>query len=213
MKEKIFKYIALAFIILIGLNLIGAFGINIWGMFDSYKRSQKNEIQGQTREELEKEYPLEEIYFPRIDSLILNHPKQALIFIEKVENEYPGNDQVLLKKGIAYSYLDSIDLALKTFKASMELRGFRYPKILGHIAWAHKEKGEIDSAFAYLEEAADMNEDFILQIAHLYKSTGDSVNAIQAYSQVIKNWEDSNLALQRWKNIQYLKKTIDSLKH
>ena len=155
LKEKIFKkYIALAFIILVGINLIGAFGINIWGMFNSYERNQKNSIQGQTREELEKEYRLEEIYFPKIDSLILKNPKQALEFIDnKVLLQYPDNDDVLMKKGVAFSYLDSIDLALKTFHSSMKMSGHRYPRILGYIAWAHKEKNQRDSALFYLQEA------------------------------------------------------------
>ena len=179
-------------------------------MFETHKSNQK--YKGQTKEEIEKEYKLEGIYFPKIDSLILNNPEKAIEFIENVQNEYPKNDQVLLKKGIAYSYLDSTDLALKNFKNSMKLRKFRYPKILGYIAWTYKEKGQIDSAFAYLNEAAAMNEDYVLQIAHLYKSSGDSVNAIKTYLKVIKNWEDSNLAVQRWKDIEYLNKTIDSLK-
>ena len=212
MKRKYIYIIAVIFLIGFGINYIATIGINIWGF---NKIQQTNERYKQFEipyEEYVAQQQYDEYYRPKIDSLLEVNPKAAIKYIDKVISKYPKEYFLELQKGVAYYKLDSFEIANEQFKKSMDKNGREFPRAQGYSGWALAELGRYDEAIVELKKAAEVNSDYIFDIATVYEMKNDIPNAIKYYEIEIENMKKYN-ALKYYKDIEELTKKVAELKN
>jgi len=93
----------------------------------------------------------------------------------------------------------------------MLFSGYESPRILSDIGLIYLKQKENEEALKYFKKAAEINEDYYIDVAEFYEIQRDYPNAIKHYNIVLENWENSNMQLAWFKEIQNLKKKISDL--
>ncbi|EDM44611.1 hypothetical protein SCB49_13605 [unidentified eubacterium SCB49] len=193
------------------INYIASVGVNIWGLNELQQINDRYEQSDISYEEYVAQQHYDEYYQPKIDSLLEANPKAAINYIDKVISKYPKEYFLELQKGVAYYKIDSFETANIQFKKSMDKNGREFPRALGYSGWALAELGRYDEAIIELKKAAEVNSDYIVDMAMVYEMKNDIPNAIKYYQLEIENMKNLN-ALRYYKDIEYLTKKVAELK-
>ena len=176
MNKKLVYYIAIAFLVIVSINLLmGLFGVG-YGVTKLFESNENSEI-------VNSELNYHNDISPKIDSLIQVNPRLAIQNIDKFIKEYPTIYFLELQKGMAYYQLDSFELAIREFEKSMTKSGYEYPRALGYIGWTLIETGKFEEGIERLIKAAEQNSDYVRDIALAYYEQEDWENAILYYEK------------------------------
>ena len=192
MKKKYVYIIAIIFLVGIGLNYLGVFGLGIWGMSEQSEREKRyrgNEI---PQEEWIAEERYKNYYEPKVDSFLKANPSQAIIYIDQIIKKYPEKNFLNIYKGMGLYRLDSFELAHKEFKKAMKKAGYEYPTALGNSGWALAKMKRYDEAIYEFKKAIKDNSDYVYDLAEVYEIKGDFRNAIELYQKEIEKIETRN---------------------
>ena len=211
MKPKTVRNIAIIFTAVILISIISAIGVNIWGFSKQIEYDRKNSKTDQEIKEIVNKNKYDNYYEPIIDSLVYVNPKNALNYINKVIKLYPKESELEFYKGMAYYKIDSFNLAIVSFKKSMEMRGYNSPRNLNSIGWSYFYLENYEESLNYLKKASETNESYIYDIALFYELQEDYKNAIKYYKIVLKNMENSNMRINWYKEISELQSKISKL--
>jgi tetratricopeptide (TPR) repeat protein len=211
MNKKIVRNIAIILTVGIIISIISAIGVNIWGFSKQIEYENKNSKTDEEIKEIVYNNKYDNYYEPIIDSLVYSDPKNALSYINKVIKLYPKKSELEYYNGIAYYQIDSFDLAITSFKKSMEMRGFNSPRNLNIIGWSYYYLEKYDESINYLKKASDTNESYLSDVALFYEMQSDYKSAIKYYKIVLENMENSNMRINWYKEISALKIKISEL--
>ncbi|WP_298507101.1 tetratricopeptide repeat protein [uncultured Maribacter sp.] len=216
MKKKYVYYIVIIFLIGIGLNYAGIFGIGIWAASEQSERDKKRKENQVPLKHWIAEEQYTNYYKPKIDSLLSVNPSQAIKYIDRIIEKYPEKDFLNIYKGTGLYKLDSFKLAHREFKIAMEKAGYEYPTALGNSGWALAKMEKYDEAILEFKKAIESNGDYELDLAEIYELKGDFKKAIQCYKNKIHEIEkryplNSKIDTTIVKNISLLKVKIRKL--
>ncbi|MDO1514580.1 tetratricopeptide repeat protein [Maribacter confluentis] len=192
MKKKYVYYIVIIFLIGIGLNYLGIFGLGIASMSEQHEREKRRKANQIPQEQWVAEEQYTNFHEPKIDSLLKTNPSQAIIYIDQIIRKYPKKDFLNIYKGTGLYKLDSFELAHQEFKKAMEKAGYEYPTALGNSGWALAKMERYDEAIAEFKKAIKDNTDYIYDLALVYEMKGDFKSAIELYQEEIKRIETKN---------------------
>src|SRR5690606_12262983 len=132
-KQKTVKYIAIIFITSFIISVIGGIGLNIWGFSNIFEPNNSSNLTEEENQYYQKQKMLRDYYNPLIDSLLDVNPKIAIAYIDSVLVRYPSEYKMVLKQGVGYYKIDSLEKAIIFYQKAMEMRGEEYPQALQYI--------------------------------------------------------------------------------
>ncbi|MBG7612815.1 hypothetical protein IU405_11215 [Polaribacter sp. BAL334] len=179
-------------------TVIAAVGLLGFGIYNLYESNESKEERTQVKRSL---FYHNEIA-PKIDSLIYANPQLAIKAIDKLIYEYPEIYFLEMQKGIAYYQIDSLNLAIKEFKISMNKSGYEFPTALGYIGKTLVKQKKFDEAIVEFKKAENQNSKYTLDIAETYELRGDVENAIKYYEKRIN----------AIKSVEFYKEQVDLIR-
>ena len=213
LKLKTVKYIAIIFIVAFVISVIGGIGLNIWGFSNIFKPNNSSNYTEEEYQERIKAKMLRDHYNPIVDSLLDANPKVAIAYIDSVLTRYPSEYKMVLKQGVGFYRIDSLEKAITLFEKAMEVRGEEFPEALHYIGWTLTDLKKYDLAIAQFNKAATISNGYVndFYIAETYELKGDTIKAINYYKLFLSNLESLNSNLQYWEDIRDVKKKITEL--
>jgi tetratricopeptide (TPR) repeat protein len=208
MKLKIFKVVALVFLVVFSLNFIGIFFLNLStlsmnSLFDN--DDNLNDKKDNRKEKLEDEVAY---YTFKLDSIIEINPLQAELFADKLLLTYKNNEEFLRYKAISLSYQDKYQESLNLYKHILDSNKRNiYDEFNMGICYEKLKK--YDSAIHFYSKAEYDNYEF--RIASCYKKSNQKDSAQVYYKKVITELQKNGGALRNFKDIDFIKFKIDSL--
>ena len=145
-------------------TVIAAVGLLGFGIYKLYESNESKE----ERTEVKRSLFYHNEIAPKIDSLIYANPQLAIKAIDKLINEYPEIYFLEMQKGIAYYQIDSLNLAIKELKISMNKSGYEFPIALGYIGKTLVKQKKFDEAIVEFKKAENQNSKYTLDIAETY---------------------------------------------
>lgn len=189
MKKKYVYYIVIIFLVGIGLNYMGIFGLGIWAASEQNERDKKRKENQVPLEDWIAEEQYTNYYKPKIDSLLNVNPSQAINYIDQIIKKYPEKHFLNIYKGTGLYKLDSFELAHREFKIAIEKAGYEYPTALGNSGWALARMQKYDEAIVEFKKAIKDNTDYEYDLAQVYEMKGDFQKAIDYYVKEIADTE------------------------
>lgn len=215
MKVKIFKIIALVFLIYITLNIVGAFFLGI-GIFAREFKSSFFKIDNDHNIEYDSLVLYQQkidIYIFKLDSLLEIYPIQAELFADKLHKKYKKETVFLEYKALALYNQQKFHEALQLYK----IIDTPYSEYLGtkmnnnrNIALCFENLKMFDSAIYYYK-VSSLSEN-LYEIGSCFNSKKEKDSAIFYYSKLLKKIEQKENKINYIKDIDLLKFKIDSIK-
>ena len=213
MKPKTVKYIAIIFIAGFVIGIINLMGINMWVFSDIFKSSNSSNFSEEDYQEYQKQEMLRNYYNPLVDSLLDANPKVAVAYIDSVLVRYPSEYKMVLKQGIGFYKIDSLEKAITYFEKAMEIYGEEFPEALQYIGWTLTDLKKYEEAIVQYERAATISNGYEndFYIAQIHELKEDTIEAIKYYKRFLSNLESLNPNLQYWEDIRDTKMKIAEL--
>ena len=164
-------------------------------------------------ERILKEQKLEQFYLPLVDSLVDTNPKQAIEYIQKLNEVYPKNPELYDNLGVAYYDIDSIKNAIDCFEKSMLYGGYEHPRGLSNIAICKMQLEDYDGAIDNLIKASEINYDYWINLAYAYEAKGDLRSSLKYILKYIKKRESYKDSYKYSDEYKYLISKKDSLEN
>lgn len=213
MKQKTVKYIALIFISSFVISVIGGIGLNIWGFSNIFELNNSSNLTEEEQQHYQKQKMLRDYYNPLVDSLLDANPKIAIAYIDSVLVRYPSEYKLVLKQGVGFYRIDSLEKAITLFEKAMKVRGEEYPEAIHYIGWTLTDLKRYDEAIEQYKKAATIDSGFEndFYIAQIHELKEDTIEAIKYYKLYLLNLESLDSSLRYWEDIRDVKEKIAEL--
>lgn len=214
MKSKIFKVVALVFVIMFSLNFIAMFFMNIsfLSMSKIFETNENDDyIDVRIRDSIKKLENNVIYYSNKLDSIMEINPLQAELFADKLLLKYKENEEFLRYKANALFYQKKFQETINVYNQKLNNKK-RISDDEFNIGICFENLKKYDSAIYYFHKTKYIDFSSEYRIASCYEKCNNVDSAIVYYKNVLKNIEKRENALRTYKDTDFLKFKIDSLK-
>lgn len=213
MRSKIFKIVALVFIIAFSLNFIAMFFMNLSAisMSKMFETNADDYVDVKKRDSI-KNLENNVIYYSnKLDSIIEINPLQAELFADKLLLRYKDNEEFLRYKANALFYQNKFQEAINVYNQKLNNKN-RNVDDKFNIGICFENLKKYDSAIYYFHKTKYIDFSSEYRIASCYNKNRQKDSALVYYNKVLVNLKEDKNVLRNYKDINLISLKIDSLK-